>query len=126
MLMESFRSVFEAHIVPSGFSRLTPFLVLGRVSSGQVALANYIPPILELHGGKLSILDGIHRDFIAKNAGSTIQAVQIEHVGVELPFHGQPWDQIRVTDEKPPDIRDRYFDLKPALFRDLKALGIDG
>lgn len=125
-IMENFKDLFSAFTLPRGLSKLTPQIVFGKDNNGEYALAHYVSPIFELHGGKLIILDGVHRDFIVKNAGTTIEGILIEHIDVPFPCAPQHWDAVSVIDTKPEKIEDRYFGLKKELFRDLKSIGIDG
>ncbi|MBI1957224.1 MAG: hypothetical protein HYS44_02095 [Candidatus Niyogibacteria bacterium] len=125
-LIERFDHFFGSYILPSGFSILMPQIVIGRVADGRLVLANYLPPIIESHNGEFIILDGIHRDLITQRTGATIQAILIKNIGAAFPCAGREWKDIRFADEKPEKLEDRYFELNPDLFRDLKSLGIDG
>lgn len=125
-LVERSHSFFGPFLLPSGFSGLMPQLIVGRTAEHQLVLANYLPPIIESHQGEFVILDGIHRDLITQCVGTTIQAILIKNIGAPFPCAGRAWTDIEFADEKPRDVKDRYFDLNPALFRDLKSLGIDG
>lgn len=125
-MMERFEEVFNGFTTPRGISKLTPQIVVGRDETGQVALAHYICPIFEVHDGKMVILDGVHRDFIIKNAGTTIESIVIQDVSDPFPCTPHPWNDVSVVDEKPPEAADRYFDLDRGMFRDLKSIGIDG
>lgn len=125
-IMESFKEIFHGFTIPRGLSKLTPFTIFGKDKNGAVVMAHYIPPIFEIHNDKMVILDGIHRDFIVKNAGTTIESIVIEKIGAPFPCEPRGWDSIEVTSEKPAKVEDRYFELKPELFRDLKSIGIDG
>lgn len=125
-ILEKFDEVFRGFTLPRGISKLTPQIVIGRDNTGQVALAHYICPIFEEHDGEMVILDGVHRDFIIKNAGTTIQSIVIDNIAEPFPCTPHPWTDIRVVDEKPPAVVDRYFDLDKNMFRNLKDVGIDG
>lgn len=125
-IMENFKEIFHGFTISRGLSKLTPLIIFGKDKDGTVTLAHYITPIFEVHGGKMVILDGIHRDFIIKNAGTTIESIVIEKIDVPFPCEPHGWENIEVTPEKPQKMEDRYFELRPELFRDLKSVGIDG
>jgi len=124
-IIERFKDVFSGHDLPRGISKLTSQIVVGKDKEGAIVVAHYVPPIIEIHNGRKAILDGIHRNYIVKNAGTTIESVIISGIGESLPFETREWDDIKPVDEKPP-LKERYFNLDPTLFRDLKFLGIDG
>ncbi len=124
-LLEDFPDVFGEFCISKGIAKLTAQIVLGRLADGSIALAHYVPPIVEQHGSRLVLMDGIHRNFLILRSGTTIETVLVR--GVEEPFPATPqrWDVIRAVDEKP--IREkRFFGLVPELFRDVKSSGIDG
>ena len=125
-LMESFKDIFNGFTVSKGLSKLTSQIVVGEDSDEQIVLANYVPPIFEVHDGNPIIMDGIHRDFIVLNAGTTIESIVIKNIATPFPCRPMPWDKIKVVDVKPEKMEDRYFDLYRELFRDLKSVGIDG
>ena len=92
-------------------------------------MACYIPPIIEVHGSRSLIMDGIHRNYIARQSGlSTINALLVENIEVPFPCSVNNWKEVQVIPlaDKPKNLEDRYFDLQKGLFRDLKYLGIDG
>lgn len=128
-LMENIPDLF--HQFPSGngyLSDLGAYFIFGETETKEYALACYIPPLIEQHGEHLAIMDGVHRDFIVKQAGSTINAVLIRGVEIAFPCSMHGWEDTKVIplSEKPEQMADRYFDLRPELFRNLKYLGIDG
>lgn len=125
-LLENFKELFCGFTLPRGISKLTPQIIYGIDKEGFCALAHYITPIFEVHNGKKVILDGVHRDFIIKNAGTTIESIVIEDVSAPFPCTPKKWDEVEIIDVKPERLEDRYFDLKRRLFRDLKSIGIDG
>lgn len=118
------RGVFQEFVV-KGISKMPPALLYGLDSEGRKALAFYVPPIIEMHGQRAILIDGIHRSRLCSGAGTTINAVHISSVGSPLPFEPITWDDVRMMDEKPP-VAERYKDLRKEYFRDLSALGIDG
>jgi hypothetical protein len=124
-LIEKFPDLFADFCVAKGFAKLTAQIVLGRTADGSVALAHYLPPIVEQHGGRSLLMDGMHRNYILLAAGTTVEAIKIRDVRHPFPCTPQRWDAVHAVDTKPPK-EERYFDLQPELFRDLKSVGIDG
>ena len=57
--------------------------------------------------------------------GGTIPVIAVEGIREPFPCALHSWQDISAVDEKPPK-GERFFDLKPELFRDLKHVGIDG
>lgn len=125
-ILENFQNLFTEFAVPRGINKLTAYLILGKNGNDEYVLAHYLPPIIEVHENKLVLLDGVHRNFIAKQSGTNTECIIIEGVKTPFPCTPKPWSEIKVVDEKPKNIEDRYFDLKRELFRDLKGIGIDG
>lgn len=125
-IMETFETIFRNFSVPRGISKLTAYIIFGRDHEGHQVLAHYLPPILEVHQGVTIAMDGIHRNFIVRQSGTTIESIMIDDVTVAFPCAVRSWDEMKVTDGKPERQEDRFFDLRPELFRDLKSVGIDG
>lgn len=128
-LLEGLSGIFcQKHAINSGITNLGAFMVFGRDVYNQQVLAFYIPPIVEQHNFGLVIMDGIHRDYMTLQMGVTIFALVVSSVSVPFPCSAQKWKELKMIGlaEKPPDINERYFDLRQNLFRDLKYLGIDG
>ncbi len=128
-LMQDLPGLFSAqYAMGHGIIHLGAFTVFGNDASGEEALAFYVPPIVEQHGNNLVIMDGIHRNYIVKQIGASILAVEVKNVSASFPCSCQEWSELRCISlmEKPKDINERYFDLKVDLFRDLKYFGIDG
>ena len=125
-LLENFGDIFQGFCVPRGIAKLTALIVFGKDSNGDYVLAHYLPPIIEIHDGRPILIDGVHRNFIVLNSGTTIESIVIEKADQPFPCSPQPWNEIKVSDQKPEKPEDRFFDLNPALFRDLKSIGIDG
>lgn len=128
-LLEEIPDLF--HKFPSGnghLSDLGAYFVFGKTEQDEPSLACYIPPLIEKHGSDLVIMDGIHRDYIIMQAGATTNAILIGGVEVPFPCSFHDWSDMKVIPlaQKPTDVRERYFNLHPELFRDLKYLGIDG
>lgn len=128
-LLEEVPGIFGRFFVGSaGLGDLGAYFIFGRDAQGEYAAACYIPPIVEKHGADLVVMDGIHRNFIQKQAGSTVTSLLVTGVSLQFPCAARDWSDIKVIGlaEKPKDINERYFELHQGLFRDLKFLGIDG
>ncbi len=127
-LLENLPKIFREFSISSGFSDLGAFMVFGTDKHQAYCLSYYIPPIIEKHKADLIIMDGIHRNFINKQMGATLNAIMVENVNAPFPCSIHSWDEIQIIPlkNKPRDINKRYFDLNKNLFRDLKYLGIDG
>lgn len=125
-ILENFKNIFEKFTVSRGLAKLTSMIVIGKDREGNTALAHYLPPIIEMHNSELILMDGIHRNFIGLSLGTTLESIVIENVQIPFPCSARKWDEIKVVETKPEDIKDRFFDLKKDLFRDLKNIGIDG
>lgn len=126
--LENLAGLFGRFAIPSGISELGAYFIFGEDQDGIPAMACYTPPIIEQHGSDLVIMDGIHRNYITKQIGSTINSIIVRGVTVPFPCGLHPWEDIQVISlsEKPKDINLRYFELNKELFRDLKYFGIDG
>ncbi|HVW82727.1 MAG TPA: hypothetical protein VHC68_02165 [Candidatus Paceibacterota bacterium] len=125
-LLEKFGSILKNFSIPAGPADLGAFIAIGSTKEGKRAIALYVPPVVEMNGTTAwTLLDGIHRNFVIERMGGTTPVIVIERVKNPLPFSLHEWDKIALVDEKPP-IEERYFDLKPDYFRDLKYVGIDG
>jgi hypothetical protein len=125
-LLADFGQVFKRYSGIKGFVRLTAKLVLGYTKDGVCAIAHYIPPLLESNGTeRKSLLDGIHRNWICRLSGVPVIGIRISGVKEPFPCSTHDWSKITPVTEKPPK-DERFFDLKPDLFRDLKWVGIDG
>lgn len=128
-LMQDLPDLFSKHsVLGSGITHLGAFIIFGTDTIEESAMAFYIPPIVEQHGNDLVVMDGIHRNYIVKQIGVSITAIEAKKVSVDFPCSCQEWSELRSISltEKPLDINERYFDLRKPLFRDLKYLGIDG
>jgi len=120
-----FPDIFNKFQVARGIVNRNALVVLGLASDGTHAIAHYLPPIVEENDGQQILLDGIHRNFLVNKIGDTLQAIRILNVKMPFPGSPQPWSAIKMVNEKPPK-DERFFDLRPELFRDLKIVGIDG
>lgn len=128
-LLEDVPDLFHRFLVSAGgLGDLGAYIVFGRDARNIYSLAFYIPPLIEVFGSSLIIMDGIHRNYIAKQSGATLNAILIENIEVPFPCSPRDWSEIQVISmkHKPKDIEKRFFELKKRLFRDLKYLGIDG
>lgn len=127
------RTVFSNFCVTDTLSNLGAYFVFGYDTSNnsqdeELCLALYIPPLIEKHNLHLVIMDGIHRNYLIKQVGTTINSILIENVEVAFPCSVESWQKTKVISlkEKPLNLEDRYFKMNKNLFRDLKHLGIDG
>lgn len=128
-LLEDLSDIFaKRYAINPGISTLGAYMIFGESSTGEGAIAYYLPPIVEKHNNNLVIMDGIHRNYITLKVGGTVYAILARDVVIPFPCSGKNWNEIKVISlaEKPKDINERYFDLRKNLFRDLKYLGIDG
>lgn len=127
-ILETLPNILQKFAIAGGFGDLGAYLFSGMDEGGQYAMAFYLPPIIEQHVADFVVMDGIHRNLLNKQMGSTILAIVVKNVDVEFPCGRRNWEELTIIDwaQKPTDINKRYFDLKQNLFRDLKFLGIDG
>ncbi len=124
-LVENFPNAFGDFCLTRGIAKMTAIIVTGALADGSMGVAHYLPPIVEEHAGELYLLDGTHRNYLIRAAGTTIESVVIRGVRTPFPCQPQRWSSVRPVDAKPP--RDqRFHDLVKELFRDLKNIGIDG
>ncbi len=124
-----------ASIQGLGLSKLPPLFIYFEklINNEKMPLvAFYVPPIIEAYNNSFVILDGIHRSYISKGAGTSMSYIVVERKWEEkteidetLPFIPHCWQEINVVKEKPP-IEERYFGLKRQNFRLLNHVGIDG
>jgi len=117
--------IFEGQDLPFGISKKGCSLAYGRDVEGRVAVAQYLPPIVEWTGGYHRLLDGLHRCRLTMAAGTTIEVLKIHHVATPFPCETRKWSDVKRVDRKPPK-DERFFGLQEDLFRDLKRVGIDG
>ena len=125
-LLEGFSDIFDGYCVTRGVAKCNALIVLGRDADGVLAIAHYVPPIVEESGDfHFRLLDGVHRNFIVMAVGTTIETIVL--CGVKVPFPCQllRWQSLRLVDQKPPR-EERFSHLRPELFRDVKFAGIDG
>jgi len=72
-LLENISGVFSDFFGEwQGLGNLGAYFIFGFNSGGQYSMACYIPPIIEIHGSKPLIMDGIHRNYIARQTGLTM------------------------------------------------------
>lgn len=127
-MVEHFEDLFDGDFcVSRGVAGNSALIVQGQNQSGQQVMAHYVPPIVEVNNGTLFLLDGIHRNYLARSVGTNIQTVVVKGVMTPLPCGMGHWSDLRhrVMDEKPPEA-ERFIDLRPELYRNLKSTGIDG
>ncbi len=127
-LLENLSGLFDSFAIHGSITNLEPHFAFGFDRDQVPSLAFYLPPIIEQHGNEFVIMDGIHRDYVVKQLGGTIDAIILRNPSVAFPCGMRPWSDIRVIGiaDKPERIKDRYFELNENLFRNLKYLGIDG
>lgn len=109
----------------SGVSSAPPLEMYGIDRQQREAIAFYIPPLIEYHSSRPTLLDGIHRSYLCKGAGTAINAVHLYNVQENLPFDPLSWQSCDLSEEKPSKER-RYRNLQTERFRDLTYVGIDG
>lgn len=124
-LHESFADKFRDHDVPFGIAKRGALIVFGTTASGEKAVAQYLPPIVEHIDGRHAVLDGIHRFSYVRAAGTTLEVIKVSEPREPFPCGLRLWADVVHVDAKPPKEK-RFFDLRPELFRDLKHVGIDG
>ncbi len=122
--LEGFQNIFKGFCVTRGVAKCTALIVFGETIDGTLAIAHYLPPIIEDHG-RLQLIDGMHRNFLVMTVGTTLETIVVRGVTGQFPCTPQGWAAVKVVDEKPPK-GERFFNLTPNLFRDLKRVGIDG
>jgi hypothetical protein len=123
-IMQNLEGKLFSNFCTTGISSMPPVQLYGLDSEGRKAIAFYIPPIVEIH--KVPVLiDGIHRSYLCKAAGTTVHAVHISNVSEQLPFDSVFWEDCVLVKEKP-EREKRYRNLKMDYFRALNAVGIDG
>lgn len=128
-ILESVPEIFSQFMVTAGgLGDLGAYFVFGLNGDDRYSMACYLPPIVEKQGSDLVIMDGIHRNYIAKQAGLALNVMLVEGVNLPFPCGMRDWSEITIIPlaDKPKDLNERYFDLNKGLFRDLKYLGIDG
>lgn len=126
-LLEELPGRFSEICMSAGMTELNAFVAIGKTVDETPCVAFYLPPIAERHEG-LVVMDGMHRNFITKQAGTTITSIVADRVLIPFPCAPQDWSEVKVINlaEKPKDPNERYFRLRKELFRDLKYFGIDG
>lgn len=123
-LLEDFSQVFHGFLTTKGMAKCTALIAHGKTTDGRPAIAHYVPPIVE-KWGEMCLVDGMHRNFVVMQVGTTIETVVVEGVCSAFPCAPQKWSRVKVVTEKPPK-DERFFELNESLFRDLKWVGIDG
>ena len=123
-IMSDMNSIF-GDFATKGLSKMPPSIIYGLDRQSQSAIAFYVPPLIEHHNSDGVLLDGIHRSYICKSAGTTVTAVHVFNAASPLPFDKIEWGEAQLMENKPP-IEQRYRNLNPKLFRDLGYVGIDG
>lgn len=119
-----FSENFKEFAMP-GISKLPPVLLCGKNEIGEDSCGIYFPPLVEKHKDDMVLIDGIHRSYLIKSAGTTMTYIVVSSPSKKLPFDPQNWSHAKLSDTRPA-IVDRYVNLDMALFRDLGRVGLDG
>lgn len=119
-----------AQFTLKGYAKVTAFIAHGFAKDPATgllrpAIALYLPPIIESFEEGTALLDGVHRLSLARGVGTSVETIKVYRPKVPFPCGLNRWDAVKMVGQKPPK-DERFFDLKPELFRDLKFLGIDG
>src|SRR3989344_3955319 len=71
-ILEEFSGVFSGFDTPGGFASLPSLIVIGKTDTHSVAIAHYLPTIIEIRKGgrKPKLLDGIHRSYLTRSVGT--------------------------------------------------------
>lgn len=128
-ILEDVPDIFNRFLISGGgLADLGAYFVFGLDENNSYSMACYTPPFIEQHGSDLIVMDGIHRNYIAKQSGLTLNVILIEKANLPFPCATKEWSEIKIISlaDKPKDIEERYFELQKGLFRNLKYLGIDG
>ncbi|MBI2033574.1 MAG: hypothetical protein HYT13_00530 [Candidatus Liptonbacteria bacterium] len=123
--LENFQDVLSSFCVTKGIAKCTALIIFGQTGNGVPAIAHYLPPIVEENAGTLCLLDGIHRNFLVKMVGTTLESIIVKEISRPFPCELHDWSAVQLVDAKPPKEK-RFFGLREELFRDLKAIGVDG
>lgn len=124
LMIEMPQRIFDGFCL-SGVSAAPPLEMYGIDNQQRPALAFYVPPLLEYHNARPALLDGIHRSYICKGAGTAINAIHLFNIQQPLPYDSISWHDCELSEEKPPK-EERYRNLRTNFFRDLTYVGIDG
>jgi len=124
-LQSVFHDIFEGSGTTGGFAKKGAMIILGEAKDGGLAVAHYLPPLIEWHGDRHGLLDGMHRSYSAMRIGTTVEIIKVCFPKSPFPCDFGHWKNVRLVGAKPPK-EERFYGLKPELFRDLKYVGIDG
>lgn len=105
-MLENFSSIFSKFCMTRGIAKRTACIILGRLADGSVGIAHYLPPIIEEQDGKYVLMDGIHRNFLIKTVGTTIETILIKGVAVPFPCETHSWDSVKLVMKNLPASRD--------------------
>jgi len=123
-LIENLSGLFDGFYTNSGFAKCTALIVVGETAAQALAIAHYLPPLIEIHKERPCLIDGTHRNFITGSIGTTIESIIIRKT-CKPPCEFGQWKNVNVVEAKPP--RDqRFLNLEPYYFRNLGYTGIDG
>ncbi len=124
-LAVEFQKIFAGYYVEASAGDFLPLIIRGKSVQGVAVIAHYMPPIVEDNGSVSCVIDGIHRNYNHMAANKSVLSIVIRGVETPVPFSVHSWKDVKLVDEKPPKDQ-RFFDLQPHLFRDMKMMGIDG
>ncbi|MBP7831498.1 MAG: hypothetical protein KA028_00560 [Candidatus Pacebacteria bacterium] len=123
-LIEVVSDLFNGFHINRGFAKCTALIVIGKTACGNLAVAHYLPPLVEMHTGQSCLIDGTHRNYLTASIGTTIESIILSNV-YEPPCQFGCWKDVKIVSEKPPR-NERYVNLNVGLFRNLGHCGIDG
>jgi hypothetical protein len=124
-ILECLSNIFSDYCVAPGFVRSIPSIIYGETKDSDSVFAHYLPPIVEEHKGRPILIDGVHRHFLAKAAGCSIDSIVVRNPNIPFPCAVHDWSNVRIVDQKP--LRsERFAELRRDLFRVFTHVGIDG
>lgn len=123
-LIESLSNLFGGFHSNQGFAKCTSLIVIGYTNEGKLVVAHYLTPIIEVHS-RHNLIDGVHRNFITRAIGTTIESITLRGIETPPPCTFQSWENVTVVEKKPPR-EERFKDLNTFYFRNLGWAGIDG
>lgn len=123
-LVENLSNLFGKFHTNQGFAKCTSLIIIGYTDRGLLAIAHYLTPIIEFHA-RHNLIDGVHRNFITRAIGTTIESITTREVDAPPPCDFQSWDNVQVVEQKPPR-EERFKNLNTFYFRNLGWAGIDG
>jgi len=123
-LIESLSNLFEGFHSNQGFAKCTSLIVIGYTNEKKLVVAHYLTPLIEVHG-RHNLIDGVHRNYITRSIGTTIESITLREVACPPPCDFKDWNNVKVVEQKPPR-EERFKNLNTYYFRNLGWAGIDG